>query len=168
MSRLEVHQQQSNGGKTAKRTVWHIQYMHGLTNTSSFIELVEQLSSLRDMSQQEGVDETASLALNRNLPVLLQSPRGTEHCGALMLCDLMIGAASDVPPSEGGTMRPGLANDSVSDPSLGPGGLMANAFCLSKMLHHLRQQRANLVPDYQMFTFVYRVMIEYFGRSRLI
>ncbi|XP_018016094.1 uncharacterized protein LOC108672852 isoform X2 [Hyalella azteca] len=37
MSRLEVHQQQSNGGKTAKRTVWHIQYMHGLTNTSSFI-----------------------------------------------------------------------------------------------------------------------------------
>lgn len=35
MSRLEVQQQ--GGGKSARRTVWHIQYERGLTNTSSFI-----------------------------------------------------------------------------------------------------------------------------------
>ena len=124
-------------------------------------ELVEQLASLREVSQREASEEATSPGINVNTPVLVQCPVGTEHCGALLLTDLMMGGACDTVTSRDNTLR---ARDAVVPNTTGDGAIMDPA----KILPHLRQQRANLVPTYEIFTFVYKVMIEYFGRSRLI
>lgn len=132
-------------------------------------ELVEQLSSLREVSKREASEDSSTAGINVNTPVLVQCPVGSEHCGALMLCDLMVGGACDAAPptSRDNTLRGGFTRDAVTDATLslrGEGSIMDPA----KILPHLRQQRAHLVPTYDIFQFVYRVMIEYFGRSRLI
>ena len=49
------------------------------------------MRSLRDMSQREAFNDQASVHMNVNAPVLVQCPAGSEHCGALLLLDLMIG-----------------------------------------------------------------------------
>ena len=162
--------------KNNSRTVWHINYTHGLTNTRSFIEMIEQLQSLRKVSQQEASVEATTPGINVNTPIILQCPAGTEHSGAVLLCDLMIGGACNAASlSREGTLRStsnlGGGNSSYDAvvientfSTMGDGSVMDPV----KILPHLRHQRANLVPTVGIFKFIYRVMIEYFGRSRLI
>ena len=81
----------------------------------------------------------------------------------------MIGAGSDTEAYQltGGTLR--------SRDTSGGGTLRCRDAVMagdlpepSNLLNHLRQQRAQLLPSYEMFTFVYQALIEYFGSSRLI
>ena len=162
--------QMQHRSSKSSRIVWHIQYCHGLTNTRTFIELIEQLSSLREVSQQEASADATTPGINVNAPVLLQCPSDIEHCGAIMMCDLLVGGASlnTGPGSRDNTLRGGGVRDAVTilnnSATSGEGTVTDPA----KILPHLRQQRANLLPSFAAFTFVYKVMIEYFGRSRLI
>lgn len=126
------------------------------------------------MSQGEAGEDATSPGINVNAPILLQSPAGTEHSGAVILTDLMVGGACDSSSSATVTMtRNGGGNGSNTLRGGAGGGRDAvtsggDVMDPAMILPHLRQQRANLVPSYDIFKFVYKVMIEYFGRSRLI
>ena len=76
---------------------------------------------------------------NRNTPVLVHCSAGVGRSGVTLMCDLLIEAADRNLPV---------------DPL--------------KTLRHLRQQRVAIVQSFNQYKFVYKVLLAYMQKARLI
>ena len=128
------------------RTVWHLQYTDWgdagcPTDVRSFLEFLEEMSSLRRHVHTSGSSESAARAggRNRNTPVMVHCSAGVGRTGVTILSDILLYCVDH--------------NIDIDIP---------------KVLSHLRQQRMLMVQTLAQYKFVHTVLINYLKQSRLI
>lgn len=126
------------------RTVWHLQYTDWgdagcPTDVRSFLEFLEEMSSLRRHIQTSGNGDSLRSGRNRNTPVLVHCSAGVGRTGVTILSDILLYCVDH--------------NLDVDIP---------------KVLTHLRQQRMLMVQTIAQYKFVHTVLINYLKQSRLI
>ena len=84
-------------------------------------------------------DDVRGIGKNKNTPVLVHCSAGVGRSGVTVLCDLLTESIDHNLPVEP-----------------------------KRVLVHLRQQRMHLVQTVAQYKFVYRVIIAYLNRARLI